>query len=92
MYACCKWLDFISDVRRLWQPEWGRFNHVRARNAWGVYAATPCEFIARERIDLDDERAAYECPFCGKDLPDERAACCGEVGHGIPHGESHVRP
>lgn len=24
-----------------------------------------------------------ECPYCLKALPDERAACCGEVGHGV---------
>lgn len=24
-----------------------------------------------------------ECPYCEKPLPDERAACCGEVGHGV---------
>jgi hypothetical protein len=27
--------------------------------------------------------AKFECPYCGKKLPDERAACCGEVGHAI---------
>jgi ribosomal protein L37AE/L43A len=26
-------------------------------------------------------QAAYECPFCNKPLANERAACCGEVGH-----------
>ena len=27
----------------------------------------------------------YECPFCLKILPDERAPCCGEVGHAQVH-------
>jgi DNA-directed RNA polymerase subunit RPC12/RpoP len=27
------------------------------------------------------------CPYCGTDLPDERAAHCGEVGHAEPHLE-----
>ncbi len=25
-----------------------------------------------------------ECPYCQKALPDERSACCGEVGHAVP--------
>lgn len=27
------------------------------------------------------KRVQWYCPFCGKDLPGEQAACCGEVGH-----------
>ena len=48
---------------------------------------------AHETMPEPDERAWQErnagfsprevvwiCPFCGNELPDERAACCGEVG------------
>jgi hypothetical protein len=61
-FACYPWLEFITSVRRMWRPEWGQFNHARARTAWGKYAATAGEFIARERIELEDERASFASP------------------------------
>jgi hypothetical protein len=61
-FSCCPWLEFITSVRRMWQPEWGQFNHARARAAWGKHAATAGEFIARERIELEDERASFASP------------------------------
>lgn len=44
--ACCKWLDFIADVRRLWSPELGEVDIDHARMAWGQYAATPVEYVS----------------------------------------------
>lgn len=31
------------------------------------------------------------CPFCGRELPSERAACCGEVGHAESEEDSEKR-
>ena len=44
---------------------------------------------------MDDDEAEFEqtvqqwerlrmgwlCPYCGKELPDQNASCCGESGH-----------
>ena len=35
------------------------------------------------RVELSDREIVWICPFCGNELPDERAACCGEVGHAV---------
>lgn len=29
----------------------------------------------------------WYCPYCGQDLPNERAAHCGEVGHAEPYDD-----
>lgn len=26
-------------------------------------------------------RMGWLCPYCGKELPDQNASCCGESGH-----------
>lgn len=43
--ACCKWLDFIASVRRLWKPGMGEIDVGHARIAWGRYCATPSEYV-----------------------------------------------
>lgn len=48
-HACCDWLEFITTVRRLWNPAWGQFSHIKAREAWSRYAATGAEFVAQEK-------------------------------------------
>ena len=35
------------------------------------------------RIALGRLESRLECPFCGKELPDMQAACCGERGHAV---------
>lgn len=50
--ACCTWLEFITSVRRLWKPEWGAIDHVKAREAWSKYAATGAEFVAHQKREL----------------------------------------
>ena len=32
--------------------------------------------------DQQEQEAQLYCPYCGKELADLQAACCGEVGHG----------
>ena len=33
---------------------------------------------------LSDRDVRWCCPYCGNEVPNERAAHCGEQGHAIP--------
>jgi predicted RNA-binding Zn-ribbon protein involved in translation (DUF1610 family) len=40
-----------------------------------------CPHCQEEIAAMDDASVHWSCPYCGRELPNERAACCGEVGH-----------
>lgn len=53
---------------------------------WDLYWRNAPEMKPiREALSTSGEplmdNATFECPYCDKPLADERAACCGEVGH-----------
>lgn len=29
----------------------------------------------------------WKCPYCDRQLPDERAVCCQEAGHAVPEDD-----
>ena len=48
----------------------------------------------RALFDMADElltqrEVRWMCPYCDHELPNERAAHCGEVGHAIPMTEDY---
>ena len=41
------------------------------------------EYLDNEETGTFDRRPSLECPYCGKELTEDRNACCGEAGHGV---------
>jgi len=56
--ACCDWADFEEPLQRMWQLS-VPIDWVRAREAWSEYSATPGEFYAHIKRELN-EAAIYK--------------------------------